>query len=116
MGYIITNTKKKLISHRGSSGWSSKNEIAWNIQGHDLKVTAEINYHDVVNFLDVTLNLSEQNYQPYLKPNNDPTMIRALCMNYCQVMFHRIKNGTENTIFITFLYSLTLYLNTVSRL
>ena len=31
---------------------------------HDLKVTAEINYH-VVNFLDVTLNLSEQNYQPY---------------------------------------------------
>ena len=38
---------------------------------HDLKVTAEINYH-VVNFLDVTLNLSEQNYQPYRKPNNDP--------------------------------------------
>ena len=37
---------------------------------HDLKVTAEINYH-VVNFLDVTLNLSEQNYQPYRKPNND---------------------------------------------
>ena len=43
---------------------------------HDLKVTAEINYH-VVNFLDVTLNLSEQNYQPYRKPNNDPLYVDA---------------------------------------
>ena len=43
---------------------------------HDLKVTAEINYH-VVNFLDVTLNLSEQNYQPYRKLNNDPLYVDA---------------------------------------
>ena len=41
---------------------------------HDLKVTAEINYH-IINFLDVTLNLSEQNYQPYRKPNNDPLYV-----------------------------------------
>ena len=41
---------------------------------HELRVTAEINHH-VVNFLDVTLNPSEQNYQPYRKPNNDPLFV-----------------------------------------
>ena len=43
---------------------------------HELRVTAEIN-HYVVNFLDVTLNLSEENYQPYRKPNNDPLYVDA---------------------------------------
>ena len=43
---------------------------------HELRVTAKINHH-VVNFLDVTLNLSEENYQPYRKPNNDPLYVDA---------------------------------------
>jgi hypothetical protein len=40
---------------------------------HDLglKITAEVNNH-IVNFLDVTLNLQEQTFSPYRKPNNDP--------------------------------------------
>ena len=42
----------------------------------DLKVTAQINNHQV-NFLDVTFNLSEENYHPYRKPNNDPLYIDA---------------------------------------
>ena len=38
------------------------------------KVTAEINNH-LVNFLDVTFNLKEENYHPYRKPNNNPLCI-----------------------------------------
>ena len=40
----------------------------------DLKVTAQINNHQV-NFLDVTFSLNEENYHPYRKPNNDPLYI-----------------------------------------
>ena len=36
---------------------------------HDLKITIEAN-KKVVNFLDVTLNLSTAKYQPFTKPNN----------------------------------------------
>ena len=42
----------------------------------DLRVTAEINHH-VVNFPDATLNRSEENHQPYRKPNNDPLYVDA---------------------------------------
>ena len=40
----------------------------------DLKITAEIT-HQPVNFLDITLNLCDDNYLPYRKPNNDPLFI-----------------------------------------
>ena len=40
----------------------------------NLRITAEINYH-TVNFLDVTLDLKEERYIPYRKPNNDPLYI-----------------------------------------
>ena len=36
-----------------------------------LKITAESNLH-VVNFLDVTFDLSTGKYKPYRKPNDDP--------------------------------------------
>ena len=39
-----------------------------------LKITAESNLH-VVNFLDVTFNLSTGKYKPYRKPNDDPLYI-----------------------------------------
>ena len=39
-----------------------------------LKITAEVNYK-TVNFLDVTLNLTNESYKPYRKPNNDPLYI-----------------------------------------
>jgi hypothetical protein len=43
---------------------------------HDsyLKITAEVNNH-IVNFLDVTLNLQEETFSPYRKPNNDPLYV-----------------------------------------
>ena len=39
-----------------------------------LKITAESNLH-VVNFLDVTFDLSTGKYKPYRKPNDDPLYI-----------------------------------------
>jgi hypothetical protein len=39
-----------------------------------LKITAEIT-HQSVNFLDITLNLIDESYQPYRKPNNEPLFI-----------------------------------------
>ena len=39
-----------------------------------LKITAEIT-HQSVNFLDITLNLNDESYQPYRKPNNEPLFI-----------------------------------------
>ena len=41
----------------------------------DLNFTSETNLK-IVNFLDITLNLSTGRYQPYNKPDNDP-----LCIN-----------------------------------
>ena len=39
-----------------------------------LKITAEVN-HQLVTFLDITLNLREESYRRYRKPNNDPLYI-----------------------------------------
>ena len=40
----------------------------------DLKITAEANLH-VVNFLDVTFDLTTGKHKPYRKPNDDPLYI-----------------------------------------
>jgi hypothetical protein len=45
-------------------------------ENFQLKITAEI-CHQTVNFLDLTLNLHEQSYKPYRKPNNDPLFINS---------------------------------------
>ena len=42
----------------------------------DLKITAEANLH-VVNFLDVTFDLSTGKFTPYRKPNDDPIYIKG---------------------------------------
>jgi hypothetical protein len=41
----------------------------------NLKITAQVNYHQSVNFLDVIFNLTEERYQPYRKPNNESIYI-----------------------------------------
>ena len=41
-----------------------------------LKITVEIN-HQIVNFLDITLNLNNGKFTPYRKPNNDPLYINS---------------------------------------
>ena len=40
----------------------------------DLKITADVNLN-VVNFLDVTFDLSNAKHKPYRKPNDDPLYI-----------------------------------------
>ena len=40
-----------------------------------LKITIEAN--KIINFLDVTLNLSSGKYQPYSKPNNIPLYVHS---------------------------------------
>ena len=39
-----------------------------------LRITAEI-HHQTVNFLDITLNLPDETYAPYTKPNNVPLYV-----------------------------------------
>ena len=43
---------------------------------HGLRITADIS-HQIVNFLDITLNLSDETYAPYMKPNNVPLYIHC---------------------------------------
>ena len=43
-------------------------------KAYGLRITADIN-HQSVNFLDITLNLSDGTYAPHTKPNNVPLYI-----------------------------------------
>ena len=48
-----------------------KKDLCSIFNNHGLKITIEAN-KKIVDFLDVTLNLSTQKYQPFTKPNNTP--------------------------------------------
>ena len=54
----------------------TKKEIYKIFRQHDLKVTIEAN-KKVVDFLDVTLNLNDNSFKPYNKPNNTPQYVHA---------------------------------------
>ena len=58
---VIENVKKDLCSIFNQFG---------------LKITIEANMK-IINFLDVTLNLSSGKYQPYSKPNNIPLYVHS---------------------------------------
>ena len=51
-----------------------KKDLCTIFSEHGLKITIEAN-KKIVNFLDVTLNLSNGTYMPYTKPNNIPLYI-----------------------------------------
>ena len=51
-----------------------KKDICSIFNNHGLKITIEAN-KKIVDFLDVTLNLSTQKYQPFTKPNNIPLYV-----------------------------------------
>ena len=66
-----------LILIRGTSARladKTRKELHELFKQFDLKITAEIT-HQSVNFLVITLNLCDDNYLPYRKPNNDPLFI-----------------------------------------
>ena len=52
----------------------ARKDLCSAFQEFGLKITAEVNYK-TVNFLDVTLNLTDESYKPYRKPNNEPLYI-----------------------------------------
>ena len=51
-----------------------KKDLCSIFNNYGLKITIEA-YKKIVNFLDVTLNLSTEKYQPYAKPNNIPLYV-----------------------------------------
>ena len=48
----------------------ARKDLCSAFQEFGLKITAEVNYK-TVNFLDITLNLANESYKPYRKPNNE---------------------------------------------
>ena len=52
-----------------------------------LKITAEANLH-LVNFLDVTFDLTTGNYRPYRKPNDDPLYIHNHSSHRPSILSH----------------------------
>ena len=55
---------------------SIKKDLCTLFNNYGLKITMEAN-KKIVNFLDVTLNLSTGKYQPYSKPNNVPLYVHS---------------------------------------
>ena len=53
-----------------------KKDLCSTFNTYGLKITIEAN-KKIVNFLDVTLNLSTGKYQPYSKPNNIPLYVHS---------------------------------------
>ena len=49
----------------------AKKEICKIFKQNDLSITIDVN-HKVVNFLDVTLDLSSELYKPFMKPKDCP--------------------------------------------
>ena len=64
---IIKNKSARLAD-------KTRKELHKAFEQFGLKITAESNLH-VVNFLDVTFDLSTRKYKPYRKPNDDPLYI-----------------------------------------
>ena len=59
---------------KGRSADKARKELHRIFDQFGLRITAEV-CHQSVNFLHVTLNLKQNNFTPYRKPNNDPIYI-----------------------------------------
>ena len=53
-----------------------KKDICSEFRKYDLKITIEAN-KKIIDFLDVTLNLTDNSYKPYNKPNNIPVYVHC---------------------------------------
>ena len=54
----------------------AKKQLCSIFKNNGLKITIEAN-RKIINFLDVTLNLTTGSYKPYLKPGNKPTYVHT---------------------------------------
>ena len=52
----------------------TKKEMCKFFEKHNLKITIEAN-HKIVNFLDVTFDLDNELFKPYMKPNDSPIYV-----------------------------------------
>ena len=62
---------------KGKSGRvidNARKDLCKLFRQYDLKITSQVNYQKV-NFLDVTLDLRNESYQPYRIPDNEPLYI-----------------------------------------
>ena len=64
----------------------TRKELHKVLEQFDLKITAEANLR-VVNFLDVTFDLTTGKHKPYRKPNDDPLYIHKLSNHPPTVLF-----------------------------
>ena len=55
-----------------------RNKIQDIFRQHGLQTTAEAINCKIVNFLDMTLNLEDETFKSYLKPNNVPQYVHRL--------------------------------------
>ena len=64
---------------KGKSGRvidNARKDLCKLFRQYDLKITSQVCYQKV-NFLDVTLDLKNESYQPYRKPDNEPLYINS---------------------------------------
>jgi hypothetical protein len=64
---------------KGKSGRvidNARKDLCKLFRQYDLKITSQV-YYQKVNFLDVTLDLRNESYQPYRKPDNEPLYINS---------------------------------------
>jgi hypothetical protein len=63
-----------LKARRARSADKARKELHTISNDIGFKITAEVNHH-VVNFLDLTLDLKNETFSPFRKPNNDPLYV-----------------------------------------
>ena len=73
-----------------------KKKICKIFQENDLAVTIEAN-SKIVNFLDVTLDLSSGSYKPYMKENDTPVYVNC-GSNHPPVVLKNIPQGVNNRL------------------
>ena len=94
---FVSNLTNRLIN-------KLKDQFIKFFQKYGLKITIDVN-HQRVNFLDVTLDLSDGLYRPYMKPNNTLLYINnksnhppATLKNIPQNINNRVSRNSANEV------------------
>ena len=88
-GLAVTNTTPKQAE-------KIKQEIAKIFKKHNLKITIEAN-KKIINYLDVTLDINNQTYRPYKKPNDTPLYVNTKS-NHPPTVIRAIPKGIEKRL------------------
>ena len=85
---VVSNTRRETEQ--------IKKRICTIFKNNNLKITIEAN-KKIVNYLDVTLNLSNNTYSPYKKPNDIPVYVSTLS-NHPPSVLRAIPNGINTRL------------------